>query len=157
LRKGLIVTSVLCLVVLAAAATDEKLLGDVGDGSRAIPVHLIPLVDEEGERIAPDDEPLLPFSMRQTCGLCHDFDKIRKGWHFNAAEPNVAAGRRGQPWILVDAGTGTQIPLSYRPWPGTFRPEQLGLTPWLCRPDSPSEFPLGSSSHLRLRLRQRLS
>jgi hypothetical protein len=117
-------------VVLAAAATDVKLLGDAGDGSRAIPVHLIPLVDEEGEKITLSDEPLLPFSMRQTCGLCHNYDKISTGWHFNAAEPNVAAGRRGQPWILVDAGTGTQIPLSYRPWPGTFRPEQLGLTPW---------------------------
>jgi hypothetical protein len=130
LRKGLIVTGVLCWVVLAAAATDVKLLGDVDDGSGAIPVHLIPLVDEEGEKITPDDEPLLPFSMRQTCGLCHNYDKISTGWHFNAAEPNVAPSRPGQPWILVDAGTGTQIPLSYRPWPGTFRPEQLGLTPW---------------------------
>ena len=140
MRKGLIVTGVLCWVVLVAAApaaTDEKLLGDVGDGSRAIPVHLIPLVDEEGEKIAPDDEPLLPFSMRWTCSDCHinknvyhSYEKISKGWHFNAAEPNVAAGRPGQPWIFVDAATGTQIPLSYRPWPGTFRPEQLGLTPW---------------------------
>jgi hypothetical protein len=34
----------------------------------------------------------------------------------------------GQPWILVDSRTGTQIPLSYRLWPGTFKPEQLGLT-----------------------------
>jgi len=133
LRKGLIVTSVLCWLVLAAPAatdTDEKLLGDAGDGSRAIPVHLIPLVDEEGEKITLDDEPLLPFSMRQTCGLCHSYKKISKGWHFSAAEPNVAPGRQGQPWILVDAGTGTQIPLSYRSWPGTLRPEQLGLTPW---------------------------
>jgi len=116
------------LVLVAPSVADT--LGDASDGSRAIPVHLIPLVDEEGERIAPDDEPLLPFSMRQTCGLCHNYEKISTGWHFNAAEPNVAAGRRGQPWILVDAGTGTQIPLSYRPWSGTFRPEQLGLTPW---------------------------
>ncbi|MHC4659742.1 MAG: multiheme c-type cytochrome [Planctomycetota bacterium] len=129
MRKGLIVTAVCCLLVLVAPSVADT-LGDASDGSRAIPVHLIPLVDEEGEKIAPDDEPLLPFSMRQTCGLCHDFDKIRKGWHFNATEPGVVPGRRGQPWILVDAGTGTQIPLSYRPWSGTFKPEQLGLTPW---------------------------
>ena len=133
MRKGLLVTGILCwgvFVSFAKADTDEKLLGDVGDGSRAIPVHLIPLVDEEGTKISPGDEPLLPFSMRQTCDLCHNYEKINRGWHFNAAEPNVAPGRPGQPWILVDAGTGTQIPLSYRPWPGTFRPEQLGLTPW---------------------------
>jgi len=138
LRKRFICTAVLSLllvlVLLADADTNEKLLGD---GSRAIPVHLIPLLDEEGEKITPGDKLLLPFSMRQTCGDCHinenvyhSYETISGGWHFNAADPNVAPGRIGQPWILVDTGTGTQIPLSYRPWPGTFRPEQLGLTPW---------------------------
>ncbi|MHC4720968.1 MAG: cytochrome c3 family protein, partial [Planctomycetota bacterium] len=68
------------------------------------------------------------FSTRKTCGLCHDYEKIAGGWHFNAGVMNVPAGRVGQPWMLVDAGTGTQIPLSYRHWLGTFTPEQLGLT-----------------------------
>ena len=40
------------------------------------------------------------------------------------------AGRPGQPWIYADAATGTQIPLSYRTWPGTFRPDQVGLSPF---------------------------
>jgi len=127
----LIVTGILYWLVLAlptTADTDGKLLGDESDGSRAVPVHLIPLLDEEGEKISPDDEPLLPFSTRMTCGDCHSYDKISTGWHFNAIDPNITPGRLGQPWILVDAGTGTQIPLSYRPWPGTFKPEQLGLT-----------------------------
>lgn len=131
--KGLIYTAILfhlTFVLAAAADTDSKFLGDEGDGSRAVPVHLIPLIDEEGEKITPGDEPLLPFSTRRTCGFCHNYEKISRGWHFNAAEPNVAPGRPSQPWILVDAGTATQIPLSYRPWPETFRPEQLGLTPW---------------------------
>jgi hypothetical protein len=133
LKKGFLSAGVLCLLLLVgvgAADTGKELLGDSGDGSRAAAVHLIPLVDEEGERITPDDEPLLPFSTRNTCGLCHNYEKIRGGWHFNAAEPNVIVGRNGEPWILVDAGSGTQVPLSYRSWPGTFRPEQLGLTPW---------------------------
>lgn len=133
MRKALLYTAILfCLtsVLAAAADTDSKFLGDEGDGSRAVPVHLIPLIDEEGEKITPGDEPLLPFSTRQSCGLCHNYEKISRGWHFNAAEPNVAPGRLGQPWIFVDAGTATQIPLSYRAWPGTFRPELLGLTPW---------------------------
>ena len=136
LRKGLICTAVLCLllvvVLLAATDTNEKLLGDESDGSRAAPVHLIALLNEEGEKITTDDKPLLPFSTRQTCSGsdCHSVETISTGLHFNTVDVNVAPGRPGQPWILVDAGTGTQIPLSYRPWPGTFRPEQLGLTPW---------------------------
>lgn len=136
MRKGLIVTGVLCLllvlVLLAAADTNEKLLGDESDGSRAVPVHRIPLLDEDGAKILPDDEPLLPFSTRQTCSGsdCHSIETISTGWHFNATDANIVPGRPGQPWIFVDAATATQIPLSYRPWPGTFRPQQLGLTGW---------------------------
>ncbi|MCP4257438.1 MAG: hypothetical protein GY774_07895 [Planctomycetes bacterium] len=146
MRKGLILTGFLCLLVLClsvftvcfeneavGAEAPSKLLGDESDGSRAHPTHLIPLVSEnedgeEGGKIYPDDDPLLPFSMRWTCGGCHSYGIISQGWHFNATDPNIASGRPGQPWILSDARTGTQIPLSYRKWPGTFRPEQLGLS-----------------------------
>lgn len=137
MRNGLIIyVVVLCSSVLVANAKadiDQK-LGDVTDGSRAVPVHRITLYNEQGyqtqDKIFPDDEPLLPFSMRQTCGTCHSYDIISKGWHFNVADPNAASGRPGQPSLLVDPRTATQIPLSYRPWPGTFRPRQLGLTHW---------------------------
>lgn len=127
---------VLCsLVLVANTSADTSLkLGDVSDGSRAVSVHRINLYNEQGytkeDKIFPDDDPLLPFSMRQTCSACHSYDIISKGWHFNADDPNVAPGRPGQPWLLVDARTATQIPLSYRPWPETFTPQQLGLTPW---------------------------
>ena len=137
MRNGLFIyVVVLCSLVLVAntsANTGQK-LGDVSDGSRAVPLHRITLYNELGyskeDKIFPDDDPLLPFSMRQTCSACHSYEEISKGWHFNAADPNVAPGRPGQPWLLVDLGTATQIPLSYRPWPGTFTPQQLGLTPW---------------------------
>lgn len=130
MKNGLILTGVLCWLVLAlpTGADTGKKLGDESDGSRAVPVHLIDLLGEEGQRIAPDDEPVLPFSTRWTCGECHDYDTISRGWHFNAADANIAPGRPGQPWIFVDAGVGTQVPLSYRRWPGTFRPEQFGIT-----------------------------
>ena len=146
LRKGLILTGFSCLLVLclsaltvcfgneaAGAETSGELLGDKSDGSRAHPAHLIPLIaenedGEQGGKIYPDDDPLLPFSMRWTCGDCHSYGIINKGWHFSAVDPNVFPGRPGQPWILSDSRTGTQIPLSYRQWPGTFRPEQLGLS-----------------------------
>jgi len=122
----------LCFCEAAGAAADanSKFMGDQSDGSRAVPVHLIPLIDEEGEKITPAVEPLLPFSTRRTCGACHDYEKISHGWHFNAVEPNIAPGRGGQPWILVDAASATQIPLSYRTWPAAFGPEMLGLTSW---------------------------
>jgi len=122
------------LVLAFAASAAPELLGDESDGSRAVPVHVIPLfiadpLDEEKVlKIAPDDEVLLPFSMRPTCGACHNYEIISTGWHFNAADPNVLPGRPGQPWILVDSSIATQIPLSYRPWLGTFKPEQLGIT-----------------------------
>ncbi|MDL1879403.1 hypothetical protein FBQ85_30195, partial [Cytophagia bacterium CHB2] len=73
---------------------------------------------------------MLPFSTKVTCGKCHNYAKVSTGWHFNAADSNVAHGRRGHPWILIDQKTGTQLPLSSRDWPGTFKPEQVGLDPW---------------------------
>jgi hypothetical protein len=115
------------------AATAQQLLGDISDGSLAPSVHLITLHDEEGATIRPEDEPVQPFSTQQTCGRCHNYKTISSGWHFNAADPNFPSqqhGRPGQPWILADASIATQIPLSYRPWPGAFRPEQLGITPF---------------------------
>jgi len=128
---GLIFAAVLhCLTVPVVADTSDKLIGDQGDGSRSNFVHRIDLLDEEGEKIYLDDDPLLPFSTRQTCGACHSYDKIATGWHFNAAKKEIAPGRVGQAWIYVDRATATQLPLSYRSWPGTFGPEQAGLTPW---------------------------
>jgi len=127
----------LCLPA-AAAETGQKLLGDESDGSRALPIHRIELLAEPSEdgaepiKIDPNidtaEEVLLPFSTRLTCGECHSYGIINKGWHFNSVDPNAEAGRPGQPWIYVDVRTGTQIPLSYRSWPGTFKPEQFGLS-----------------------------
>lgn len=108
----------------------EAKLGDIGDGSRTTPVHVINLYDEEGALIRLDDRPVLPFSTKQTCIQCHDYSKISSGWHFNASDPTVDPGRPGEPWILVDPITATQIPVSQRNWPGVYRPQQLGLTPW---------------------------
>ncbi len=128
---------ILALVVALAPAVfaeTSEMLGDTPDGSRTNAIHLIPLLAEplpqkEPDQIHPADNPPLPFSTRQTCGACHSYDIIETGWHFNAIDGNVAPGRRGQPWILADAAIATQIPLSYRNWPGAFRPEAIGLTP----------------------------
>lgn len=126
-------TAFLCVLVLCccavAADTGQKLLGDESDGSRAHPIHNIPLLTEQGDEIGPDDDPLLPFSTRQTCGgVCHSYDVVATGWHFNATDANVPPGRPGEPWILADGRSGTQIPISHRAWPGTFTPKQAGLS-----------------------------
>ncbi len=114
---------------LAGLAQGAK-LGDNPDGSRAVPVHQIKLYDEDGEVVTPDSQPAMPFSLKQTCSRCHDVDTVSCGWHFNAGKKDVPSGRVGEPWIYTDAVTGTQIPLSYRDWPGTYNPSQIGLTNW---------------------------
>ncbi|HIJ54272.1 MAG TPA: hypothetical protein HPP66_14145 [Planctomycetes bacterium] len=77
MKKGLLVIAVLCFLVSALsvfADADEKKIGDESDGSRAVAVHLIELFDEEGDKISPDDDPLLPFSARKTCCECHIYE-----------------------------------------------------------------------------------
>ncbi|MHC4544482.1 MAG: hypothetical protein ACYTDW_22580, partial [Planctomycetota bacterium] len=104
MRKGLIITAVCCWLVLALSAvagTEGKKIGDVSDGSLAVPVHVIGLRDSEGDKISPDDDPIQPFSTRQTCSACHSYETIGKGRHFNAADVNAVPGRKGQPWIFV--------------------------------------------------------
>jgi len=113
------------------ASPPKVMLGDNSAGSRGQPAHVIALRDPEGDTIQPGDRRPLPFSTLQTCGAtCHDVATISRGWHFNAALAGVPPGRNGQPWFLVDRETATQIPLSYRAWPGTYRPSQLGLSNW---------------------------
>jgi len=111
---------------------------NLGTESRMAYRHVIPLRDLDGNMITPPaefdeqgkpQEPRgSPFSTAQTCGKCHDYASISQGWHFNAAKEGVNAGRPGEPWILTDPATRTQIPLSYRGWTGTFRPAQVGLS-----------------------------
>jgi hypothetical protein len=129
LRKGLIITGIFCWLFLPAfAGTERKKIGDISDGSLTPAIHVTGLFDEEGDKISPDIEPVLPFSIRQTCGDCHSYRIISRGWHFNAVDVNAVPGRKGQPWIFVDPTTCTQIPLSYRRWSGVFHPEKLGIS-----------------------------
>ncbi|HJP35459.1 MAG TPA: hypothetical protein QF901_05665 [Gammaproteobacteria bacterium] len=104
--------------------------GHQWDGSQTTPVHRLPLVDEEEQRILPHYRYAMPFSARETCGTCHDYSTIAGGLHFNTSTEGPSAGRPGEPWVWVDPATGTQLPLSYRGWAGAWRPNELGLTDW---------------------------
>jgi nitrate/TMAO reductase-like tetraheme cytochrome c subunit len=90
-------------------------------------VHRIDLYDKEGRYIDPTARNAAVFSNDATCGKCHDVEAVSGGWHFNHADPSVDAGRRGEPWFLVDESSGTQIPISYRGWEGTWKPEAVGM------------------------------
>ncbi len=79
----------------------------------------ITLMDTEGNTIDPiaGTNDTVPFSTEQTCGLCHDYDTITKGYHFQMGwntisdDYGVAAGR---PWSLSDGFLGRWYPYAYR-------------------------------------------
>jgi hypothetical protein len=126
----------LLLVVLVSVATQAQdevpapaLLGDYRDGGACPHVHHLALYDAQGFRIFPGVNDDRPFSLRVTCGACHDVTTIGGGWHF-APRPATGTGRPGEPWIYWDATLATQIPLTLRPGPGSFEPNQIGLSAW---------------------------
>ena len=125
LRLGINLILFFLLLMVQSYAEEELLLGDVSDGNRSVPVHLIEMFDADSGRIRSDDQPMMPFSTKQTCSPCHNYEKIRLGWHFSAGDSTAISCRPGQPWILVDYLTATQIPLSYRDWPGIFHPNDI--------------------------------
>ena len=95
--------------------------------SRSQYVHRIPLYDAQDRPIKPTDPQPSPYSPRNTCKKCHDYQQIAHGYHFGG--PSNDDGRPGEPWIWTDRRSGSQIPLSLHKWPGTYRPGDLGLTP----------------------------
>ncbi len=127
-RASLSVAFLCAVAVVAVAAPPKKHV--IVDGSRARPVHRIPLFDDMGQKVLSTDNPAQPFSTEMTCGDCHDYDKIAMGWHFNSTAGNTLPGRPGEPWVVADEETGTQLPVSYRGWSGTWNPADAGLTYW---------------------------
>jgi hypothetical protein len=101
------------------------------DGSRTLPVHRIPLSDEEGQTIVSSVPASMPFSARLTCGACHDYEKIHGGTHFGG----TGQGRPAEPWIVVDEATGTQVPA-----------EQMNLSAWEFTKQFGSHLPGGGIS-----------
>ncbi len=125
-RAGATVALVLLLAVSALAQSSRYTTTD----SRSQYVHWISLYDANKKKIDPDDPNSPPYSPAATCGKCHDYKAMVHGYHFNATDPDADPGRPGEPWIWTDARTGTQIPFSYRGWPGTYKPDVLGVSTW---------------------------
>ncbi|KAF0151788.1 MAG: signal peptide protein [Ignavibacteria bacterium] len=108
--------------------TQQNKIGDLRDGSRSVPVHLIKLYDADSVLVLKNDNPVLPFSTKYTCGECHSYEIINKGFHFNAYDRKVKPGRKGEPWIYVDWRNLTVIPVSERKLKGTHTPSSLGIS-----------------------------
>src|SRR4051812_27786941 len=74
-------------------------------------LHHIPLRDAQGRIITlppafddqgkPQEAKANPYSTAETCGRCHEYQAIGRGWHFNASKGNAKPGRPGEPWILT--------------------------------------------------------
>lgn len=144
MRSGWVscVLAVACAGICPAAAP-------VKTGSQATYVHYIPLYDEKGQLLNAKSK--VPFSTKATCGKCHDYEKISTGWHFQAglhespaaSRPSTQpASRLGEPFFMIHAASGTQIPMSYRQWA-----QKLGTTPTDLG-ISPLEFALKYGAHL---------
>ncbi|MCY3020961.1 MAG: hypothetical protein NTW87_18245 [Planctomycetota bacterium] len=112
------------------ADTSQLSRGVVPGVSQSPYVHHVFLHDAWEKRISPTGEYLLPFSTRFSCGHCHEYSKVSTGWHFNAYDPAVPPGRPGEPWVFISRKAGTQLPLSERSWPGTYRPSDVGMSAW---------------------------
>ncbi len=123
---GVLVLGLFAAVSYASAQEQKQ---KPWDGSRATPVHLLPLRDENDQIIVPTDVNPMPYSARTSCGPCHDYKTVQGGWHF-AAMTARKNGRPGEPWIWLDTKTGTVLPLSYRKWPGAWDPKSIGLNTW---------------------------
>jgi hypothetical protein len=48
-----------------------------------------------------------PYSPRQTCGACHNYDQITKGYHFQQGWDRIKDNfSKDKPWVLSDGMTG---------------------------------------------------
>jgi hypothetical protein len=69
------------------------------------------LRDESGNIINPlkNRNANKPFSPKQTCGACHDYEKITQGYHFQQGWDRISdefGVKMGKPWVLSDGMMG---------------------------------------------------
>ncbi|MFW6123005.1 MAG: hypothetical protein ACOC6L_02075 [Thermodesulfobacteriota bacterium] len=70
------------------------------------PFHL---KTEDGQIINPltGENADQPYSSRQTCGSCHEYDEITKGYHFQQGWNRISDDfSQDKPWVLSDGMMG---------------------------------------------------
>jgi hypothetical protein len=71
-----------------------------------VPFHL---KTEDGKTINPltGENADQPYSPRQTCGACHNYDEITKGFHFQQGWDRIKDDfNQKKPWVLSDGMLG---------------------------------------------------
>lgn len=84
------------LLIAMAAASDRA----------CVPFHL---KTEDGKIINPltGENADQPYSPRQTCGACHNYDEITKGYHFQQGWDRIKDDfNPKRPWVLSDGMLG---------------------------------------------------
>jgi formate dehydrogenase gamma subunit len=79
----------------------------------------ITLLDKNGDEVNPitGDNDKAPFSTEQTCGMCHDYDKITSGYHFQMGWDVVSdtfGVKDGKPWQISNGMMGKWCPMYFR-------------------------------------------
>ncbi|MBU2515703.1 hypothetical protein KJ966_30670 [bacterium] len=72
-----------------------------------------------------------PYSTRQTCGECHDYDQISNGYHFQMGHGDIEDNySKTKPWALSPGMTGKFCIFSYRQLAKktNFHPDEIDLT-----------------------------
>jgi formate dehydrogenase gamma subunit len=77
------------------------------------------LMDAEGNVIDPigGENEQAPFSTKMTCGMCHDYDEITRGYHFQMGWDVISDDygvAKGRPWSLSNGLMGRWYPYAYR-------------------------------------------
>lgn len=77
------------------------------------------LMDAEGEIIDPisEENAAAPFSTQMTCGMCHDYDEITRGYHFQMGWESIDDDfgvADGRPWSLSNGLMGRWYPYAFR-------------------------------------------
>jgi hypothetical protein len=96
----------LAALVLAAGAGLLAAAPGQAKTRACVPFHL---KTEDGKIINPmtGENAGQPYSTRQTCGACHDYDKITKGYHFQQGWDRIKDDfSKKKPWVLSDGMMG---------------------------------------------------
>ncbi|HSL17504.1 MAG TPA: formate dehydrogenase subunit gamma [Methylomirabilota bacterium] len=103
-RWSIVAGAALVLLVAGTAAAQHP------------PIYLL---DANGDTIDPitDENASAPFSIKQTCGMCHDYDVITQGYHFQMGWDVVSDDygvEAGRPWSLSNGLMGRWYPFAFR-------------------------------------------
>jgi hypothetical protein len=97
---------VMGVLILAAGMLLSLPYGVSAQTRPCVPFHL---KTEDGKIINPltGENADQPYSSRQTCGACHNYDEITKGYHFQQGWDRIKDDfSKERPWVLSDGMMG---------------------------------------------------